>query len=140
VNHCSSADDKLFRSQFEACVSPLPFGHLDHVRLAYVHLAERDVESTHERIQNSLLRYLDHHDIDPTKYHETLTRAWILAVRHFMEVCPTSRSAASFLERMPRILNSKIMLKHYSANVLFSEEARARFVEPDLMPIPSYHD
>ncbi|MFT5516394.1 MAG: hypothetical protein ACI80V_002526 [Rhodothermales bacterium] len=30
------------------------------------------------------------------------------------------------------------MLTHYSAQLLFSDEARAAFVEPDLHPIPTY--
>jgi hypothetical protein len=36
------------------------------------------------------------------------------------------------------VLDTKIMLTHYSAEVLFSPEARALFVEPDLDPIPRY--
>ena len=36
------------------------------------------------------------------------------------------------------LLDSKIMMTHYSAEVLFSDEARARFVEPNLSPIPRY--
>ena len=34
------------------------------------------------------------------------------------------------------LLDSKIMLTHDSASVLLSSDARARFVEPDLDPIP----
>jgi len=69
---------------------------------------------------------------------QTLTRAWILAVRHFMESSPSSPSGDAFITRNPALLDSKIMLTHYSANVLFSEEARARFVEPDLDRIPRH--
>jgi len=36
------------------------------------------------------------------------------------------------------LLDSKIMLTHYSADLLFSDEARARFVEPNLDPIPRH--
>ena len=34
------------------------------------------------------------------------------------------------------LLDPKIMLTHYSAERLFSPEARAEFVEPDIDPIP----
>ena len=61
-----------------------------------------------------------------------------LAVRHFMVITPSSESADEFIEKNPRLLDSKIMLTHYSAEVLFSEEARAKFVEPDLHPIPKH--
>ena len=89
-------------------------------------------------MQNALLAFLQCHGIDVSKYHETMTRAWIMAVRHFMEISPDCDSSEAFIERNPRMLDSKIMMTHYSASVLFSDEARARFVEPDLSPIPRY--
>jgi hypothetical protein len=36
------------------------------------------------------------------------------------------------------LLDSRIMLTHYSTELLFSDKARAKFVEPDLDPIPRY--
>ena len=33
----------------------------------------------------TLHAFLACHGITPAKYHETITRAWILAVRHFMD-------------------------------------------------------
>ena len=47
-------------------------------------------------------------------------------------------SAESFIDQNPEMLDSNIMMTHYSAEVLFSNEARARFVEPDLEPIPQH--
>ncbi len=73
-----------------------------------------------------------------SKYHETIARAWIMAVRHFMENAQDSESSDIFIEKNPRMLDSKIMLAHYSAEVLFSDEARAKFMEPNLDPIPEY--
>jgi len=40
----------------------------------------------------------------------------------------------------PRMLDLDIMLTHYSASQLFSDEARQRFVEPNLSPIPRFSD
>ncbi len=45
-------------------------------------------------------------------------------------------SAAEFIEKNPQLLNTKIMLSHYSPETLFSEEARSSFVDPDIEPIP----
>ena len=64
-----------------------------------------------------------------------MTRAWVLAVRHFMDGS-TSTSSTDFIARNQELLDSKIMLTHYSASVLFSPDARVSFVEPDLDPIP----
>jgi hypothetical protein len=69
-----------------------------------------------------------------------MTRAWILAVRHFMGISPAADSAASFIASNPSLLDSRIMLTHYSTEVLFSLEARARFVEPNLELIPRHDD
>jgi hypothetical protein len=134
--HGLSDDDRGFRAAFEACaVAPARFGHEAHVRLAYVYLAEHHVEAAVERMRASLLKFLEHNGVPRAKYHETLTRAWVLAVRHFMDRSP-STSAGDFIAKHPELLDSKIMLTHYSASVLFSPDARERFVEPDLDPIP----
>jgi hypothetical protein len=57
-----------------------------------------------------------------------------------METTSSAESADSFIEQHPEMLDSKIMLTHYSAEVLFSDEARIKFVEPDLDPIPRYDE
>jgi hypothetical protein len=134
-----SADDRDFRAAFEAGrVAPADFGHRAHVRLAYVYLADGDVEAAVDRMRAGVRGFLRHHGIDAAKYHETMTRAWVLAVRHFMEISKPAASADAFIERNPILLDTKIMLTHYSAGLLFSDEARARFVEPDLGQIPRH--
>jgi hypothetical protein len=60
---------------------------------------------------------------------------------HFIAIWSRSRLSGrlSFASN-PILLDSKIMLTHYSAEVLFSPEARARFVEPNLESIPRHDD
>ena len=139
MQHRSSPEDQNFRRDFEACrIPPAEFNHRGHVRLAYVYLTEHDPNAAYQLMRDALFSFIQHNAIDPAKYHETITRAWIMAVRHFMVITPSSESADEFIEKNPRLLDSKIMLTHYSAEVLFSEEARAKFVEPDLHPIPKH--
>jgi hypothetical protein len=136
-NHWLSPDDVRFRTEFEACTfAPARFDHRAHVRLAYVYLAESDADTALARMRSALLAFLRHNDVPVSKYHETLTRAWLLAVRHFMNGSTAATSADAFIDANPALLDTKIMLTHYSAEVLFSEEARRRFVEPDLDAIP----
>ena len=129
IEHSLSDDDRRFQADFD---------HRAHVRLAYTYLAENDAETALAGMRSALLAFLRHNGIDPSRYHETMTRAWILAVRHFMEISGDSASASAFIENSPTLLDAKIMLTHYSAALLFSPEARARFVEPDLGPIPRH--
>lgn len=139
MSHQSSVDDRAFRCAFEACaVAPPDFGHDAHVRLAYVYLCEGSVDEAVSRMKSSLRRFLAHVGAPPSKYHETITRAWVMAVRHFMEQSDDCRSADAFMHRHPQLLDPKIMLSHYSASLLFSQRARSAFVEPDIQAIPQY--
>ena len=135
----ASDDDRRFTASFESGrVPPAEFDHRAHIRLAYTLLAEHDLDVAHERMRAALRSFIARNGIPDTKYHETLTRSWILAVRHFMELTPDARSAGEFIAANPVLLDARIMLTHYSAVVLFSPEARARFVEPDLQKIPEH--
>ena len=139
LKHDLSTSDREFRAAFEAgAYAPADFSHRAHVRLAYVYLAESDVDLALERMRAALVRFLSHHDIPASKYHATLTRAWILAVHHFMHRSPEAFCADDFIARNPLLLDGRIMLTHYSADLLFSDQARAGFIEPNLDPIPRH--
>lgn len=135
--HTASPADLEFRRRFEAgLVPPADFDHRAHVRLAFTCLTQMDVDAAHDAVRTAISRFLEKNAIDPAKYHDTLTRAWLMAVRHFMDRTPPVASADAFIDASPALLDSKIMLSHYSKERLFSPEARAGFVEPDLEPIP----
>jgi hypothetical protein len=55
-----------------------------------------------------------------------------------MALTPEAESSDAFIDANPQLLDSRIMLSHYSASLLFSPEARAEFMEPDQSPIPKY--
>ena len=121
MKHGISSEDAAFRRAFEmGDVLPAQFDHRAHVRLAYVYLVEHAPEVASARMASALQAFLQHHGLPGTKYHETLTRAWVLAVRHFMERSPGTGSADALLARHPELLDSTIMLTHYSAALLFS--------------------
>ncbi len=87
-------------------------------------------------MKRSLLNYLDYQDIGNSKYHETLTQAWIKAVAYFMRRSNGCNSSFDFISQHHPLLDSKIMLTHYSARLLYSAKARNTFVAPDIQPIP----
>jgi hypothetical protein len=139
LNHHLSMSDREFRAAFEAgACAPADFSHRAHVRLAYVYLAESDLDLALERMRAALVGFLCVHGLPASKYHATLTRAWLLGVSHFMHRTPESSSADDFIARNPMLLDIGIMLTHYSADLLFSDQARAAFVEPNLDPIPRH--
>lgn len=137
--HQLSVDDQRFIAALEAGhLTPAQFDHRAHVRAAYVYLIDRGVEAAAERMRQTLLAFLELNGAPASKYHATITRAWILAVRHFMERSASCASADEFMEANPVLLDSRIMLTHYSAELLFSADARADFIEPDHSPIPRH--
>lgn len=132
----ASPADVAFVRAFEAGdIAPAEFNHLAHLRLAYVYLCEGGLAHAERRMRETLLAFLAAKGIPSEKFHETLTRAWVMAVAHFMNRKP-SDSFPVFVEHSQPLLDSKVMLTHYSAATLFSERARAAFVEPDLEAIP----
>ena len=139
MSHSCSPDDLRFRDAFESLAFPkADFKHRQHLRLAYVYLCDHDTSTAHKLMRRGLFAFIGHHGIDPAKYNETITKAWILAVRHFMEKTPDTFCFEDLIAAHPGMLDSRIMLTHYSAERLNSPEARAAFHEPDLAPIPRH--
>ena len=139
IFHLVSEADLAWRDDFEAFrVAPADFRHRQHIRLACIYLVTSDPETAFTRMRAATTSLLVHLGVDPAaKYHETVTRAWILAVHHFMHSDPTpATSADGFIDANPRLLMQDIMLTHYSREYLFSDTARNSFVAPDRMPIP----
>ena len=63
---------------FETCRTGADeFKHKDHLVVAvwYVHSLGR--EAALERMREGLLRFIAHHQVDPNKYSEEITRCWI---------------------------------------------------------------
>lgn len=131
--------DTEFQQLFESGRFPLDgFDHRAHLRLAYIYCARSSTEQAYQQMRQALHSVLKYNNIDLSKYHETITRAWIMAIRHFIERTSNSDSADDFIDQHPQLLDSKIMLSHYSEELLFSETARQSFIEPDIELIPQY--
>lgn len=138
MNTLSDADQR-FLAAFENCeLAAQEFGHREHVRLAYIYLSQQRDDDALDKLQSGLQRFLAHLGAPSSKYHETLTRAWLLAVRHFMHAAGPTSSFAEFIASDARLLDQCIMETHYTPGLLWSDAARARFVEPDLQPIPTH--
>ena len=139
MSHQLTAEDKLFKQLVESCEFPVDnFDHRAHLRLAYCYLVDHPAKDAVAIMRGTLISLLKHAGIDPAqKYHETLTEAWILAVSHFMNNSDAAGSADAFIDHHPALLDSKIMLSHYSAERLYSDQARQAFLPPDLEPIPT---
>ena len=89
---------------FETCATrAAEFKHRDHLIVAvwYVHNLGR--EAALERMREGLMRFIAHHEIDPNKYSEEITRDWIERVDQRMtEMGPE----ASLVEKCNGVLTT----------------------------------
>ncbi len=135
----AAIDDIRFRDDLEAGrVTVADFHHREPLRLAFVYLCESSLPVAHDRMRSAIRMFLAANGVPPKKYHETLTKWWLKAVRHFSIRACNIGSFVQFLRADDRLLNVEILLTHYSRARLFSELARKQFVEPDLQAIPEY--
>ncbi len=138
--HRVSAEDRKFQHDFEqAVLQPSDFTHRAHIRLAYIYLCDNPLTDAKLLMQQALLNFLAANGVDPAKYRETMTQAWMMAVQHFMRTSHGQPSAAHFIAHNSQLLDFQTMLTHYTEDTLFSDRARVAFVEPDLDAIPLYH-
>lgn len=75
--HSEQEIERVVRG-FETCQTRAgEFKHKDHLLVAvwYVHNLGR--EAALERMREGLLRFIAHHQVDPKKYSEEVTKFWI---------------------------------------------------------------
>ena len=110
------------------------FGHREHLELAWSYL-ERYPAPTAAQTMASAIRHLAAAHGDASKYHETLTLAWVGLVAVHRERRPAA-TFEQFLSLNQELLDQRLLDGHYSAATLWSDEARSVLVAPDLRALP----
>ena len=124
--------DDEFVSRFEAH-ELRSFTHRDHLRVAYVYARRGGVDAAVAGARR--IRGFAAAAGDAGKYHDTITVGWARAVADRVRRNPELEFPA-FLAANPDLSARDLLLSHYSAALLFSDAARAGFVEPDRAPLP----
>jgi hypothetical protein len=127
-------DVELTRALERGEVANENFHHVSHLHVAWAYLAESSsVQQAANKMRDTLRRFAAASG-KPQKYHETITLFWV----HLL----SRARAASGGERLeeivhanPQLLEKNFPLAYYSAERLFSNEARTSWVEPDLKPL-----
>ncbi|WP_268124456.1 hypothetical protein [Roseivirga pacifica] len=126
--------DEVFEAEFaQKTLSAVHFTHEAHLRLAWIHLQKYGLQKAQEHLTEQIKAYAENLGIYD-KYNETLTIAAIRMVEHFRLRKPTD-SFPELLAEFPQLKTDfKALLEsHYSFDVFKNKEARARFIEPDLL-------
>ena len=110
------------------------FHHASHLHVAWVYLAESSsVQQAARKMRNTLRRFAAAAG-KPQKYHETITLFWLQLLSRPHAACRGER-LEEIVHANPQLLEKDFPLAYYSAERLFSDEARTSWVEPDLKPL-----
>jgi hypothetical protein len=131
----SAADQEFLRRFEQAEFGCHEFGHRQHLRMAWLYTRLYGPAEAEERAARGI-RHLVHQHGGAQKYNDTLTRAWVRTVAYHVAQEPALGDFATFVARFPALTTGDLMLRHYSAAVPWSDEARAGWVEPDSAPLP----
>ncbi len=126
---------ELVRSFEEATIAHDDWKHAEHLVVALYYMTHHDLDTAYSKMRSGILNLLEYgFKIDLTKempYHETITLFWMRTVAAYN----ASTNGASLLEKANEVAykwDKDYPLKFYSRECLFSDEARANFVEGDL--------
>lgn len=115
-------------------VSEAEWRHAEHLVVGVFYLSHHDFEIALEKMRDGIFNLLRAFHVDLSKempFHETLTVFWMRAIDDFRR----AKNGASILETTNELIekfDKDYPLRFYSRELLFSERARAEFVEPDL--------
>jgi hypothetical protein len=132
-------DDKdietLVASFEDASIARGVWKHAEHLVVALYYASKYDVETATDKMRDGIYNLLtEGFKVDLAKempYHETLTVFWMRTVAEFSAASngsPLHEKANSLIEKFDK----DYPLRFYSREYLFSDEARSRYVEPDL--------
>jgi hypothetical protein len=128
--------DLRLREQFEAkTLEHAAFRHREHVRLTWIYLAAEPPAAVEARLCRALLELAASHGV-AQRFHHTLTVAWVRIIESARRSQPDMPFDA-LAEACPWLLDKDAPLAYYTRDVLFSDEARARWIEPNLKSLPA---
>lgn len=124
-------DEAFARAFEEGAITPAQFDHVAHVRVAWIYLQESpSVAEALSRMRDAIRRFAAAAGV-PGKYHETITVLWVRLLADVRDA-GASGELSDVLRAYPALADKDLPLHYYSRARLFSDEARAAWVEPDL--------
>ena len=126
-------------TQFESCILPCEeWNHRAHLTVAVWYLVHYPKTQATSLVRESIQKYNQACGIIQTKdsgYHETITLFYMWLVSKYL-LSNNHKSIINCLNGLLRAYGDKrLPLEYYSKQRLMSAEARAGWVEPDLMPL-----
>ncbi len=131
--------DEEFLAAFENCTLPFEqWNHRAHVRVAYLYASCLDVDSATQRMRSGVKAYNKANRVPEALdqgYHETITVAFMRLISEAAALGDHAGSFDEFAQLWPQLFDKRALLRFYSRHRIMSAEAKASYVEPDLMPL-----
>ncbi|MGI8495476.1 MAG: hypothetical protein ACR2L1_09220 [Pyrinomonadaceae bacterium] len=108
--------------------------HAGHLTVALYYLSHHDFDAAYTKMRGGIFNLLRVFEVDfsvEMPYHETLTIFWLRTVDDFRK----TKNGCSIVEICNELIekfDKDYPLKFYTRERLFSDEARAKFIEGDL--------
>ncbi len=136
-DHPFRSEDELVDTvaRFEGCTLPFSaWTHRAHLAVALCYLRADPFEVALARMRHHIPLY-NRTLGDPVGYHDTITVLFLRRVARYLDDNPDGPSLAVAVEELAAECDSRWSLKYYSPERLWSTEARAGWMEPDLQPL-----
>ena len=135
----STEDAELIR-RFEDLTLPFDqWTHRTHVKVAYLYLTQYPFDEALAIVRRRIQAYNAANDVPegPTSgYHETMTHAWMRLIDVIRREYEPYASADAFFDDHPQLERRQVLRFFYSRDRFLDPEAKHRFLEPDLAPLP----
>jgi hypothetical protein len=129
-------DDEFLQACADCTIANHEFRHRDHLRLAWLQVSRLGPEGAVEAVTQGIRRFAATHGA-AGKYHETMTQFWVRVVAHLEAARPDVEEFDRFLETFPFLLDKSLPFRHWRRETMMSPEARADWMEPDVLPLPA---
>lgn len=130
----NESDIAAMVAEFESgTIADSEWRHEEHLVTACFYLSQCDFATALAKMRAGILNLLTVFGADPSKYHETLTVAWMRIVNE-TRMANSGMDIADLCEKICVTLDSDVPFRYYSRDLLLSDRARREFVEPDLAP------
>lgn len=124
----------LVRSFESGAIDRAEWRHAEHLTVALFYVYQHDYETAYVKMRGGIFNLLKAFQVDlavEMPYHETLTVFWLKTVDEFAK-SRADRSLNEIRNELVEKFDKDYPSRFYSRERLFSDQARAHFVEADL--------
>lgn len=112
--------------------------HRAHLRMAWNYIRELGTEAAEPIIKETIQKHFRRNPSKTNNYHETITHFYITFIAAAIKSFKGDKSDFfALVEHYPELLDSKTIETYYTPEKLYTEEAKHKFIKPDLKPLPN---